>query len=189
MTMFPTEHHDNVYVYEHSFCVDDEFLPILERGASSDWSFVTFTTVAAGADDHCKSESASLFALTTDVKDEFLDFLREHITAISDTGLELSKDYFNSVDIGDYGSMIYDLLRFSKHGEQGKSVVLSSHLEEGIVVEIASLSPSPMHIEFPSLDLTVKLNQGDIMFAPGGFPFAHCVHTEESNILLKRQYR
>lgn len=187
--MFPTEHHHNIYVYENSFSVDDEFLPILERGASSDWSFVTFTAVAAGADDHCKSESASLAALPTDVKDEFLDFLREHITPISDKGLELAQDYFNSVDIGDYGSIIYDLLRFSRHGEQGRSVVLSSHLEEGIVNEIASLSPNPMHIEFPSLDLKVELNQGDIMFVPGGFPFAHCIHTGESNILLKRQYR
>ena len=187
--MFPTEHHDNVYVYENSFCLDDEFLPILERGASNDWSFVTFTTVVAGGSDYCKSEVASLYALTTDVKDEFLDFLREHITSVSDVGNELSEDYFNSVDIRGCGSGIYDLLRFSQHGDQSRSVVLSNHLEEGIVVEIASLSPSPLRIEFPSLDLTVKLNQGDIMFAPGGFPFAHCIHTEESNILLKRQYR
>lgn len=187
--MFPTEHTDHIFVYEHSFCIPDDFIEILERGASNDWSFVTFSKVVAGSEDICTSEMASLYALSTDVDDQFVDYLRQTVNSISESGIERAMDYSNTHDLAASESSLYDLLRFTKFGQQHASAVLGDNLQEGLIVEICSLSPEAMLVEFPALDIEVPMNQGDILIAPGGFPFAHRILTKTSNIILKRIFR
>jgi hypothetical protein len=184
--MFPHIYKTYISHYVNSVSVHDEIEKVITRGTKSDWSFISFLTVVDEDDTTASSEMASLSPLSTDVNDSLLDYLREHVTSIENDANELVHDYALTHDLNEYMGGMYDLLRFSCQTSTKRSVILGDNLQEGLFIEIISLSDSEANVHFPFVDETVTMNMGDSLYFPGGFPFSHRIETSGSNIFLKR---
>lgn len=178
-----------IHAYRGFVSIPDNFLSVVDRGTRSDWSFISFITVNEGSNDYAKSEVASLNPLQSDVSDTLLDYLREHVSAIEVDANESRDDYLMSCDITSYENSLYDLIRVSKFESSSTSTVLGERLEEGLAIEVVCLSEESL-IVFPDLELSVEMSVGDVLYAPGGFPFSHFVGEKSGQALfLKRLMR
>ena len=187
--MFPEKYEKFISRYPSAFSVPDDVDDVIRRGASNDWSFVSFSPVIKEADDVAKSELASLFPLTTDVSDDFIDYMRDVVSNIAVAADECIDDYMVDNDMMRSKSSLYDLIRISSSSSKKYSVPLGGSLQEGLVLEFACISKDGASVNFPHLNVSIDMDRGDVVYAPGAFPFTHRIGTSSNALLLKRMFR
>jgi hypothetical protein len=188
MIMIPDSRGPLVSLYDNIFRIPDDLVEKISREADGDWSLIQYFTGADASETNALSECGPLALLRTEMNDAFVDYMRGVIGPIEQDANESLDDYLTVQGIKGGQTNNYDLIRITKLSEATRSVVLGNRLQEGLVAEICCLSDRGA-VHFPSIDETVEMSCGQVVYAPGGFPYEHQLCSDNQTTYLKRLIR